>query len=41
MATSGCCMELEMADALLVVHNSLLQQLLCFTIILRTGVYLI
>jgi hypothetical protein len=42
MATSGCCMDLEMVDALLVVHKLLQQQLLCFTqftIILRTGVY--
>jgi hypothetical protein len=34
----GCCMELEMVDALLVVHNLLLQQLLCFTNTLRTWV---
>lgn len=39
MVALGCLMELEMSDALLDVHNLLLQHLLCFTqftIILRT-----
>jgi hypothetical protein len=30
VSTSGCCTELQMDHALLVVHNLLLQQLSCF-----------
>jgi hypothetical protein len=32
-STLGCCRELEMDDALVVVHNLLLQQLSCFNIV--------